>query len=188
MTLHPIIQLRTYLVALVFLVGGAQAVAQPTPADSSSGEAPTADTRDFVRVEDGRFMIGDAPYAYLGVNFWFGMHLGAESGDRARLERELDRLQAMGVDNLRLLAAAEGPDTEPWRVVPTTQPAAGAYNEAVLEGLDVVLAEMAERDMRGVLVLNNFFQWSGGMAQYVSWVTGEPIPYPHDENHTWDEY
>ena len=39
-------------------------------------------------------------------------------------------------------------------------------------------AEMAARDMTAVLVLNNFFQWSGGMAQYVSWATGTPSSTP----------
>jgi len=33
---------------------------------------------------------------------------------------------------------------------------------------------MAKRDMKAVLYLNNFWQWSGGMAQYVSWFTGKP--------------
>jgi mannan endo-1,4-beta-mannosidase len=32
--------------------------------------------------------------------------------------------------------------------------------------------------MRAVMVLNNYWQWSGGMAQYVSWHERTPIPYP----------
>src|SRR5690606_28020355 len=38
------------------------------------------------------------------------------------------------------------------------------------------------------LCLNNFFMWSGGMAQYVSWAEGTPIPYPQNNTGTWDEY
>lgn len=41
-----------------------------------------------------------------------------EGGDRARLVRELDRLEALGITNLRVLAASEGPADEPWRVQP----------------------------------------------------------------------
>src|SRR5581483_8945027 len=102
--------------------------------------------------------------------------------------RELDRLQQLGVTNIRLMAASEGPASSPSRVSPAVQNAPGEYDETLLTGLDAVLAEMAKRDMRGVLVLNNFFQWSGGMAQYVNWATGDPIPYPEHHGHTWDEF
>lgn len=149
-----------------------------------------AEARNFVRVQDGRFMIGERPYHFLGVNFWFGMNLGAEhtSADRERLVRELDHLQRLGVTNLRVMASSEGPHSEPWRVVPAVQPAPGRYDENLLRGLDFFLAEMGKRGMRGVLVLNNFFQWSGGMAQYVSWATGEAIPYPEQDGNTWDDF
>ncbi len=150
----------------------------------------SAQSADFVRVEDGRFMVGDAPYYFQGANVWFAMNLGSEgpSGDRVRLVAELDHLQDLGVDNLRVMAASEGPDSEPWRVSPAVQPEPGVYDETLLEGLDFLLAEMAARDMRAVLVLNNFFQWSGGMSQYVSWVRNVPIPYPHNPGTTWDEF
>jgi sialate O-acetylesterase len=137
-------------------------------------------------VREGQFVIGAKPYHFLGVNLWFGMNLGA--ADRSRLIRELDRLQQLGVTNIRLMASSEGPSTEPFRVMPAVQNAPGEYDETQLRGLDFLLAEMAKRDMRGVLVLNNFFQWSGGMAQYVSWATGDPIPYPDQNGHTWDEF
>lgn len=84
------------------------------------------------------------------------------------------------------MASGEGPKTEPFRITPTLQESVGDWNENVLVGLDFVLAEMGKRNMKGVLCLNNFFYWSGGMAQYVSWFTGEKIPYP--EEHSWDEY
>ena len=157
------------------------------PERQASGQPSDA---PFVEVRDANFFIGDDPYYFVGFNYWYGMNLGAnlKDGDYDRLVRELDHLQQLGVDNLRILAASEGPDDQPWRVVPSTQPEPGVYNEDVLAGLDVLLDEMAKRDMYAVLVMNNFFQWSGGMAQYVSWVTGDPVPYPHDEEHTWDEY
>eukprot|EP00966_Prymnesium_polylepis_P116401 2690313-Prymnesium_polylepis.1 len=67
------------------------------------------------------------------------MHLGAEaSGDRPRLVRELDRMASVGLKNVRVLAASEGPDQQPgwmpwrpatpWRVVPSMQPELGQYN------------------------------------------------------------
>jgi mannan endo-1,4-beta-mannosidase len=137
--------------------------------------------RDFVRVVDGHFERGGAPYAFLGANFWYGMNLGAEgpAGDRPRLLRELDRLKTLGVTNLRVMAATEGLDTEPWRIVPALQPQPGMYREELLLGLDYLLKEMALRDMVAVVCLNNFWPWSGGMAQYLAWSgAGRPIPYP----------
>ena len=42
---------------------------------------------EFVRVENGEFMIGEEPYRYVGTNFWYGTILASpgEGGDRARL-------------------------------------------------------------------------------------------------------
>src|SRR5579862_8134153 len=121
--------------------------------------------RPFVQVRDGQFVIGAKPYHFLGINLWFAMNLGAAvaAADRPRLIRELDRLQRLGITNIRLMASSEGPASAPFRVTPAVQDAPGSYADTLLDGLDFVLAEMARRDMRAVLVLNNFFQWSGGM-------------------------
>lgn len=142
----------------------------------------------FVRVEDGRLVLGGRPYHFIGANLWYGMNLGADREGRARLVRELDALAAEGVTNLRVMAGSEGPPGEPWRVHPAVQNEPGSYDEDLLRGLDYLLAEMARRDMKAVLVLSNFFQWSGGFAQYVSWATGTPIPYPNAGEHTWNEF
>ncbi|OZC01326.1 glycoside hydrolase 5 family protein [Rubricoccus marinus] len=152
--------------------------------------APAAQPDAFVRVKDAHFVRDGQPYYFVGANLWFGMNLGSPEagGDRERLVRELDRLQALGVTNLRVMAASEGPAGEPWRVHPAVQNAPGEYDESLLRGLDFLLAEMGKRDMTAVLVLNNFFHWSGGMAQYHSWASGEPVPYPNAGEHTWDEF
>jgi mannan endo-1,4-beta-mannosidase len=109
------------------------------------------------------------------------MNLGSkgEGGNRERLLRELDRLQKMGVRNLRVMAGSEGPDTEPWRMLPSLQTSPGKYNQQVLDGLDFLLAEMKKRDMYAVMCLNNFWPWSGGMGQYLVWAgAADSIPYP----------
>lgn len=136
--------------------------------------------QSFVEVRGKHFYRNGEPYYFLGTNFWYGLYLAAGSapGDRQRLLAELDRLAALEVTNLRIMASGEGPDDEPWRVSPSLQPAPGEYNESLLEGLDFLLAEMAKRDMTAVLCLNNFWPWSGGFAQYESWFSDTPIPYP----------
>ncbi|UII20693.1 glycoside hydrolase 5 family protein [Fulvivirga ligni] len=133
--------------------------------------------QDFIHVENGRFIKNGEEYNYLGTNFWYGMNLGYSDPDR--LKTELDSLQRMGVNNLRIMAASEGDIDAPWRMQPTTQPAPGEYNEDLLKGLDLLLDEMGKRDMVAVVCMNNFWPWSGGMSQYLSWANhNESIPYP----------
>lgn len=135
----------------------------------------------FVKVRGAAGFARDGkPYTFLGANLWYGATLGREGapGDRERLRRELDRLRRLGVNNLRVLAGTEGPDSEPWRITPALQSAPGVYREELLRGLDFLLREMRSRDMTAVVCLNNFWPWSGGMSQYLNWAGAGPIPYP----------
>ena len=147
--------------------------------------------QSFISTNGQHLLKNNQPYQFLGTNLWYGMNLASKGpgGDRPRLLRELDHLQLLGIKNHRIMAASEGPDSEPWRMAPTLQTAPGVYNEDLLDGLDYLLSEMAKRDMHAVLCLNNMWPWSGGMAQYMSWVTGEKIPYPPPaENGKWLKY
>ncbi|MEQ9374926.1 MAG: cellulase family glycosylhydrolase [Imperialibacter sp.] len=146
----------------------------------------------FVKVNEGTFTVGEKPYYFMGTNFWYGLNLGSKGpgGDRDRLVRELDRLQALGITNLRIMGGSEGPDDEPFRMLPSLQPSPGVYNEEVLDGLDFLLDEMGKRHMYAVVCLNNFWNWSGGFGQYVVW-SGEAdtIPYPPPAaNGDWNVY
>lgn len=143
----------------------------------------------FVNVQNGTFFIDGHPYAFKGANYWQGMNLGApQSGDRERLVRELDQLKEMGVSNLRVLAASEADTSMRFAIHPALQTDAGVYNEDIWQGLDFLLDEMAKRDMKAVMVLGNFWTWSGGFPQYLKWAEGVEIPYPQDEAHSWDEF
>ncbi|MEI8112216.1 MAG: beta-mannosidase [Bacteroidia bacterium] len=144
----------------------------------------------FIRVENGQFIRDGKPYYYIGANYWYGAILGSNGvgGNHQRLIEELDLMKANGIDNLRVLAGAEGPDGEPRRVSPALQIAPGVYNQELLAGLDFLLAEMGKRKMVAILFLNNAWEWSGGFAQYVSWSTKKSIPYPDTDGHTWGEF
>ena len=87
----------------------------------------------------------------------------APYGDRARLLRELDRLKALGVSNLRIMAAAEeGPlkssikpgfrSKDHWNESPAARP-------RLLPGRAGQSGEM-----KAVLYLSNFWEWSGGFG------------------------
>ena len=129
------------------------------------------DFSSFVKVEDGRFVCEDYPSHFVGTNFWYGAILASEGegGDRARLEKELDFLKENGIINLRVLVGGDGPDGIPTRVCPTLQKAPGVYNDTIFRGLDYLLAEMAERNMKAVLFVNNSWEWSGGYGMYLEW-------------------
>lgn len=146
----------------------------------------------FIRVAQGEFRRGSTPLRFVGFNFWQAMNLGARgsTGNRALLIRELNRLQAMGVTNLRLLATSQGPDSEPWRITPTLFPRHdAALQEDIAEGLDFTLAALATRGMTAVLCLNNFWPWSGGFSQFLFWTGHGPIPYPPPEPYgDWGRY
>lgn len=135
-----------------------------------------ASANSFVRVKDGQLYRANAPYYFMGTNFWQAMNLAHR--DPARLNRELDRLKDMGVTNLRILALSEGPDTEPYRVTPAMITKPSELKEELLVAMDRLLVEMKKRNMTAVMVLSNFWPWSGGFAQWVSWYEKNNIPYP----------
>jgi mannan endo-1,4-beta-mannosidase len=160
-------------------------------ATGASGASATPASPGFVVAQAHSFQRDGKTYSFLGANLWYGMNLGSTGpgGDRARLIRELDRLQGLGVKNLRILAATEGPDTEPWRIVPSLQKSPGVYDADLLAGLDFLLDEMKKRDLTAVIMLGNFWNWSGGFGQYLAWSGAGPIPYPPPQpNGSWDRY
>ena len=154
------------------------------------GKSPAPSEPDpFVRVQGTRFVRNGQPFAIMGCNYWSAAIESRSEAGRARVARELDRLAAMGVNVVRVLALSEGPDSEPWRVVPSLQPSPGRFAEEGILGLDWLMGELARRDLYGAFILNNFWFWSGGMPQYVSWARGVDIPYPHPEHGgDWERY
>jgi mannan endo-1,4-beta-mannosidase len=149
----------------------------------------TADAGDpFVRVKNGRFVIGSRPYYYVGVNYWYGGLEANTAKGQLRIRQELDFLQKKGVTNLRVLAGAEGAgqiNGVP-RVEPALQPAPGIFNESLLNGLDFLLAEMAKRKMKAIIYFSNNWEWSGGFLQYLNW-NGQIADSILQRKLSWDE-
>ena len=67
-------------------------------------------TSKFVTVQNGKFYRGTEEYKFIGANFWFGAILASEGqgGDRERLTKELDLMQEVGINNVRVLVGGEG--------------------------------------------------------------------------------
>lgn len=164
---------------------------------NESGESPASNEieititdkhQSFIRVQNGQFIKQGKPYYYVGTNYWYGPLLGVNNTQkRERLTKELDQLVELGVNNLRILAGAEGGDGDS-TVKPALQTSPGVYNEALLVGLDYLLNEMAKRNMEAVLYLNNNWIWSGGMSRYLAWNGYGEVPNPFLPNISWDDY
>ncbi len=129
----------------------------------------------FVKVKGRHFVLDRQPWYVCGTNLWYGAYLGMPTNPagRARLIRELDRLRQIGVNNLRVLGASEACAVA-GTVKPAIQQAPGVYNEEVLVGLDFLIQEAGKRHMKLVVFLNNYWDWSGGIPQYLSWANHRP--------------
>lgn len=141
--------------------------------------------KGFVQVKDGHFVRDGIPYYYVGTNFWYGAILGSEGqgGNRTRLCKELDRMKAMGIDNLRILVGSDGQRGIKTKVEPTLQEAPGVYNDTILAGLDYLLMEMGKRRMVAVLYLNNSWEWSGGYGYYLEQAGEGKAPRPDEDGY-----
>lgn len=161
----------------------------PSNVQSVMVEKPLTDAQQsaFVTVKDGQFLKDGKPYYFIGTNYWFGPLLGSIHGDRERLIKELDHLKSIGANNLRVLAGADGGNTDS-SVKPALQYEQGKYNQELLEGLDFFLNELKKRDMVAVVYMNNNWIWSGGMSQYLAWNGYGEVPNPFSPEHSWPDY
>lgn len=132
--------------------------------------------QDIVELKGGALELNNSDYQFIGANLWQAVPWAMERP--TLLKVELDALEKMGVKNLRILASAQGPSSSPWRIRQYLEQAPNQIDSSWLQGLDLVLDELAKRDMKAVLYLGNFWHWSGGFAQYINWATADPIPYP----------
>lgn len=146
-----------------------------------------SNAQKFITVKGNEFYKNGKPYHYIGTNYWYGSLIGTKNGNRARLKKELDELKANGITNLRILVGAEG-GKQDFTVTPALQTEQGKYDENLLDGLDYLLSEMGKRNMNAVLYLNNNWEWSGGMAQYLEWNGKGKLPNPNIKPNTWPQF
>jgi len=179
---------RTTLTGLAGLVTGGLAFGTEAKPHHGIDPTPPAQKTGFVTTDGIHFKLKGQTYRYAGANIWYGAYLGADAafGNRARLVKELDDLKALGVVNLRVLGSSElSPLKNSLDPAFTVKP--GEYNDKLLTGLDFLLAELAHRDMKAVLYLTNFWEWSGGMVTYQYYNTGQYINM-NDPAHPWPQF
>ena len=123
------------------------------------GDTDTLITTDSTHlIKDGK------PYRYIGTNMWYASVLASagEGGNRERFCKELDKLQEIGVTNLRILSGPDAGSKLANPAKPYLQTSPGVLNDTILEGLDFAIAELGRRGMDAVIYLNNAWDWSGG--------------------------
>lgn len=175
--------------ALGTIAAGLAGCALPALKTGTAPDAESAPKSGFVSREGIHFKLNGETYRYVGANIWYGAYLGATAafGDRARLVKELDDLKALGVANLRVLGSSElSPLINSLDPAFSNKP--GDYNTQLLTGLDFLLAEMGKRDMKAVLYLTNFWEWSGGMVTYQYWTNGGNYINMGDPAHPWPQF
>jgi mannan endo-1,4-beta-mannosidase len=143
----------------------------------------------FVQRAGTSFTSGGRPYRIVGTNMWYAAYLGADApiGNRDRLKRELDRLAALGVNNIRILGSSEFSPLKN-SVRPTFRNRTSHFNEALLKGLDHALAEIGKRGVTAVIYVTNFWEWSGGMMTYLYWTNGGRYLNMNDPAHPWPQF
>lgn len=152
------------------------------------GQATKPKMNRFVSIEGMQLRRGDMPYRVAGTNMWYAAWLGSDApfGDRARLLRELERLKSLGVNNIRIMVAAEeGPLRN--TVLPGFSKADGSVSEVLLTGLDYAMCAIARHQMTAVLCLGNFWEWSGGFSTWLYRQTGRYIDMG-DPSHPWPAF
>jgi mannan endo-1,4-beta-mannosidase len=170
------------------VLAGGTALAAAAFGPAVSGRA-MPDGTQFVRRVGTQLRLGNRRYRFAGANMWYGAYLGADApfGDRDRLCAELDALSALGVTNLRVLASSEASPLK-GSITPTFRGPDAHYDPRLLAGLDYLLSEMRRREMRAVLYLTNFWEWSGGMMTYLSYVNGGQFLNMNDAAHPWPAF
>jgi mannan endo-1,4-beta-mannosidase len=145
--------------------------------------------RGFIRRDGTRLMLDGEPWRYVGTNMWYAAYLGADApyGNRARLQREFDRLAGLGVTSVRLLGSSE---LSPLKnsIRPAFRDRTNHYNETLLGGLDFALAELGKRNMKAVIYVANFWEWSGGFMTYLYWTNGGRYINMNDPAHPWPQF
>lgn len=150
--------------ALVCLAG----CARPPPAAGLTKERsplPAIDEGEFVRADGARFVIGERPVRFVGVNASL-VHGGTTRADTPRL---LESMAGDGVRLARVWALGETEGDEAWRRDVAFRLGPDVWVEESFEHLDRVLAEARANDVRVILVLANRWGDRGGLPQLARW-------------------
>ncbi|WP_049894129.1 hypothetical protein [Salinarchaeum sp. Harcht-Bsk1] len=164
------------LTAAGTLAGCLEDGASGSDAAPSDLDDVTADDgpQEFVSVSDTQFHLDGAPWYFNGAQY-SSFYFTENESVAAEVLSDAD---SVGVDVVRTHCGCAGRGPVADRVEPyVLQPRPGELNEAAFELLDRAIARSKQYGMRWILWLANHWRIQGnGIAQYVQWATGDPIP------------
>jgi len=160
---------KLFAVAALILVGSAAVLfltASPNVANNMA-------TNSFVRQRNGRFVIGNSPFRFVGAN----VALMYRDEDRERMPETLRQAAQAGIKVVRVWAFGEGgpndvkpmTDLADWPRHHSFRLAPGQWNEEAFVHLDNVIAEAAKNNIYVQLCLTNWWRDTGGVTQYLRW-------------------
>jgi|GEM_PF-1809313 len=133
---------------------------------SAVGGSASAQAMDsFVEVDGTDFVVDGEPFYPVGGNHPQLRKQSAEDQE-AMLDQWQEAVPAFNV--VRATAFGSGTENDDFPL----QPEPGEYSEDAFQALDRLVAAAGERGIRLVLPLTNYWDWQGGIPQYVSWVDG----------------
>ena len=119
-----------------------------------------------------------------GMNLWQAIIWSLPNeigGQRERLGRELSRLKQKNVKLVRILASVQGSENAEFafaRMLPSCERKPIEWRVECQEALKYLLDQLKLHEMKAIVVISNFWHWSGGFAQYQAWAKGtDQIPY-----------
>ncbi len=111
------------------------------------------------------------------MNFWQAIvwEASPDPGDQERLERALERFNAIGISFVRILASTQA-SSSPFSIKPAIQ--SGAVGEEIQSAriLRRLLDRLSKYGIQAIVVLGNFWSWSGGFPAYSEWAGRRPFP------------
>src|SRR5262249_55108758 len=125
-----------------------------------------------------RFVKNGRAFFMHGFNHWAAATLARDdiAGGWDGVRRDLDDLQAVGTNVVRVFCGGEGRNDDFPSLTPTLQPELGKFDPRGVAALHRRVDELERRDLHAILVLTNFHPWTGGLAQYMAWTGTGTLP------------
>ncbi len=112
-----------------------------------------------------------------GMNLWPAIQWEASADplDQERLETAIIRLKSIGVSWVRILASTQCIGS-PHSIRPAIQGPDDAHDQRSAEILLRLLDRLQRHELQAVVMLGNFWSWSGGFPAYAEWAGRKRFP------------
>ncbi|MFH2005296.1 MAG: cellulase family glycosylhydrolase [bacterium] len=123
----------------------------------------------FPELRNGRLLLGERPFRFVGTNCYFLQEEGAREllgweRCNGRVDEALRKAAGLGLGVVRAWAFHDSPDNPA-----AMQASPRQYREAGFRGMDLAIAAAAAYGVRLILCLGNYWGDYGGVPQYLRW-------------------